>query len=253
VVLRRGSAVCPPPLTAVESLNPHRLALMIALGATGGLFFWADPLTFDQERRWQQVLGGDRAVPNLTFAFTTAAPFGNERLQGAAPILPADLRNKFYGTAPAGPELTCTVLSSPFIITKPWLVVPYAGYPVGDGNGLRLRIVNAQGEPAGTELGCHGPNLDGISFWAVDVHTFIGQPARLVLYDGRTDTQAWVAAAPPIPADSAAQATVLALRLQGEKHASLHVALGFIAALAYLGAVVFWLVRRKSAPAAPRQ
>ena len=244
--VRRGSPVRPPPLATAEDFRLNRLALATALGATGFLFCWTDPLTFDQEQRWQQVLGGTTALGKMSFAFATAAPFGNERLQGAAPIRPEVLRNKFYGTAPAGPALTCTVLSSSFILTKPWLVVPYAGYPVSDGNGLRLRLVDGLDQPVGPEIGCNGPNLDGIGFWAADVHAFIGRRARLVLSDGRTDTEAWVAVAPPIPADSASLATLLALRLQSEKHAGVHVALGIIAAVAYGCAFLSWLLARQS-------
>jgi hypothetical protein len=239
----RGSIVSPPPLAPAQDFWRNRLALVIAFAATGFLFIWADPLTFDQDKRWQEALGGADALENITCTFATPSPFGNERLQGAAPILPPVLRNRFYGTAPAGPELTCTVVSSAFVLPKPWLVVPYAGYPVGDGNGLRLRILDDRNQPV-TEIGCNGPNLDGIGFWPADTHAYVGRRAQLVLYDGRTDTQAWVAAAPPIPADSSGLALSLALRLQGEKHASLHLALGIIALIAYGCAFLVWLFRR---------
>ena len=244
-VLRRGSPVVVPPLVPAGGFRRNQFALAVAVVCTGFLFLWGDPFNFDADQRWQQVLGGPNAIPDLKFSFASAAPFGDERLQGAAPISPFVLRDKFYGTAPAGPELTCTVVSSPFVLAKPWLVVPYAGYPVGNGNGLRLRVVDDQDRTVGEEIACAGPNLPGIGFWAADVHEHLGQRARLVLYDGRTDTEAWVAAAAPVPSDSAGLATSLALRLEGEKHASLHLAFGIIAAFAYLCAAVLWWWRRR--------
>jgi hypothetical protein len=191
------------------------------------------------------LLGGDEAVANLTFEFFTPAPFGPERLQGAAPLLPVTLRNRFVGTAPEGPGFTGTVLGSPFVLHKPWLIVPYAGYPVANGNGLRLRIVDAQGLTVGNEIGCPGPNREGVGFWPVDVRRYLGRTVRLVLYDGRTETDAWVAAAPPIPSDSQELAVVLAQRLLDEDHADMHTSLGIISLVAFLSAGIIWWNRRK--------
>jgi hypothetical protein len=159
---------------------------------------------------------------------------------GAAPIRPEILRNYFYGTAPEGPDFTGTVVSSPFTITTPWLIVPYAGYPVGNGNGLRIRLLDGQGNPAGSEIGCDGPNLDGIAYWTVDVRAHQGRRACLVLYDGRTDTEAWVAASPPIPADRPELAAQLARGLQGETHFGMRVAMALVALVALTCAAVGW-------------
>jgi hypothetical protein len=244
VIRRRGSpAMPPPPMTITPDAWPARISLATGLACAVGLFIWTNPLVFNQGVRWRQMLGGEQALTGLTFHFTTPSPFGPERLQGAAPISPVELRNQFYGTAPAGPELTCTVLSSPFVLTKPWLVVPYAGYPVGDGNGLRLQILDDSGLTMVTEIGCHGPNIDGIGYWPVETRAYLGRKARLVLYDGRTETEAWVAAAPPIPADSAELATTLAQRLQSEKHAGLHASLAVIALVAFACWFVAWYDR----------
>ncbi|MES1167985.1 MAG: hypothetical protein ABUL61_02325, partial [Oleiharenicola lentus] len=210
------------------------------LASTALLFLWGSPLAFNQAIRWQQALGSDQAVAGLAFAFAGESPFGPERLQGAAPLRPAELRNQFYGTAPAGPDFTGTVVSSPFKLTQPWLVVPYAGYPTGDGNGLRLRIVDAQDRTVGDEIGCPGPNLDGITYWLVDVSAHAGRMARLVLYDGRSDTEAWVAVAPPVPTDNRELAVTLAQRLQGEMHGNLHTSLGIIALAAFACAGLAW-------------
>ncbi len=172
-------------------------------------------------------------------------PFGPERLQGAAPISPEILRNQFYGTAPDGPALTGTMLSSPFVLTKPWLIVPYAGYPTGNGNGLRIRLIDARDQQLGDEIGCPGPNVDGVSFWVVDVRAHVGERARLVLYDGRTDTEAWVAASPPIPADNPDLALTLAHGLQAESHVSVRIA---IAMIALVGLVCAFCRLAKPAP-----
>ena len=199
----------------VVQARRRRVAAIIGGTALATAFVLANPFAFDASKRWQHLLGGDQALKGLTFAFTTRSPFGPERLQGAAPIMPELLRNNFYGTAPEGPALTGTMVSSPFVLTKPWLIVPYAGYPVGHGNGLRVRLIDEHDRQVGEEIGCPGPNLEGVSFWAADVRTHVGQRARLVLYDGRTDTEAWVAASPPIPADSPDLAATLIRGLPG--------------------------------------
>lgn len=241
----RGSPALPlAPLPVAADAWPGRIALVIGLFSGAMLFSWGDPLTFNQEYRWRQLLGGDQAVTGLTFAFAGPSPFGSERLQGAAPIQPVPLRNQFYGTAPAGPGLTCAVISSPFLLKQAWLVVPYAGYPVGHGNGLRLRILAADGREVLEEIGCPGPNIDGIAYWTVDVRAHQGRQAQLVLYDGRTETEAWVAAAPPIPSDSAELAPMLTQRLQGENHAGMHTSLGIMALVSLGCALILWLRRR---------
>ncbi len=242
----RGSPADPlPVLTAISSPWPARLALATGLACTAGLFIWSNPLAFDKEYRARQLLGGDQALANFTFAFVDDSTFGPERLQGAAPLMPVALRNRFYGTAPAGPGFTGTALSSPFILHQSWLVVPYAGYPTSNGNGLRLRIVDERGAAIGDEIGCPGPNLEGIAFWSVDVRPYLNQRAQLVLYDGRTDTEAWVAVAPPIPTDTPELATQLTRRLHRETHGPLHATLGVIALVAWLSAILIWWNRRR--------
>lgn len=246
VICHGATAAAPlPPLVITSDRRLGRLALGAGLIAGALVFSWPDPLSFSPDYRWNQVLGGKQAIQNLTFEFAAPTPFGPERLQGAAPLRPPVLRNQFFGTAPAGPELTCTVLSSPFAITKPLLVVPYAGYPVGNGNGLRVRIVDEEGRKVGDEIGCPGPNLDGIGFWLVNLRAHLGRKARLVLYDGRTDTEAWVAAAPPIPTESAGLADTLARRLKQEQHANVHTGLAVVAVVALLGAIISWWYRRR--------
>lgn len=251
VLMARHGTTLQPLLPLADGKDPWRLRFAggVALLSIAFASTWADPLAFNSERRWQRLLGGDQAIKNLTFDFVYPAEFGPERLQGAAPIHPEMLRNQFYGTAPQGPGYTGTVISSPFPLTSPWLVVPYAGYPVGDGNGLRIRLLDAQGRDTPHEIGCHGPNIDGIGYWSVDVREYQGRQARLVLYDGRTETMGWVAAAPPIPTDDTSLAVKLEQGLRNEKHAGLHLSLMVIAAVALLCTAICWGQRRRPQPA----
>ena len=248
LVFRREIAFSSLPLLpAITDRWPGRLALGLGLACAAGLFLWSNPLVFDRDFRWRQLLGGDDALTSVTYEFTTPSPFGNERLQGAAPISPIELRNRFHGTAPAGPDWTGTVLGSAFTLTKPWLVVPIAGYPTGDGNGLRLRLLNAKDVWSGEEIGCQGPNQDGISYWQIDVSALQGRRVRLVLYDGRTDRQGWIAVAAPIPTDKPDLANDLAQRLHRETHGRLHSSLAVIAFVSFLCAFVSWRSRRNPA------
>jgi hypothetical protein len=175
----------PEPL--VPRPDPWRWRIPAIVGglATALSLAWSNPVWMDAAQRWRRSLGGNEAVQDIRFSFAGPSEFGHERLQGAAPISPVPLRDQFYGTAPAGPELMTVVVSSRFPLTQPWLVVPYAGYPTGNGNGLRLRIVDAQGNQVGDEIGCPGPGGPGVLFWTIDVRAHAGRQAMLILYDGR--------------------------------------------------------------------
>lgn len=224
--------------------DPWRYRVIGGLGGVAlvSTAMWANPFGFDSSARWRQWLGGDQALQGLSFKTHTASPFASERLQGAAPLRPEELRNQFFGTAPEGPAFTGTVLSSPFTITRSWMIVPYAGYPVGHGNGLRIRLLDESGNQQGEELGCPGPNREGIGYWPVDVRPFIGRKACLVLYDGRTDTEAWVAASAPIPSDAPDLAITLARGLESESHSSIR---GSALAIAVAGLLGAWIYRRR--------
>ena len=213
-------------LTPEPCLSP--LLSLVGLISFAMLFQWAEPFTFVQSVRWRHLILPKESVGPLDYTFATPAPFTAERLKGGAPLSPPELRDLFCGTAPEGPALTGTILSSRFTITTPWLVVPCAGYPVGNGNGLRIRIEDAEGRTL-TEVAYPGPNPPEISFWTADVRQYAGKSARLVLYDGRTDTEAWVAAAPPIATSDPALANRLSDRLKLERLAQAHLSLGWIA------------------------
>jgi hypothetical protein len=232
--LRARETAAPLPAPARGSVPGFRpLVAGLGLGAFALLFCWPDPFTFRQTTRWQQSILPRGTVGPLAYAFEGDAPLPVERLAGAAPLSPAELRDLFCGTAPEGPGLTGTVLSSPFRISAGWLVVPHAGFPIGNGNGLRIRIYPDDARTF-VEVACEGPNPSDIAFWTADVRKYAGRTARLVLYDGRTDTEAWVAAAPPIATDDPTLATRLAARLKLEQIAAAHQSLGFITLVALM-------------------
>ena len=209
------------------------------------LFAWANPFAFNQGKRWQQTLGGAAALQEVTFAIQGLPTYDSKRLQGAAPITPVVLRNRFFGSAPDGPGFTGTIISSTFRITNPWLVVPFAGYPIGYGNGLRIRILDRAGQATDIEIGCPGPNLTGIDYWQVDLREYQGRDARVVLYDGRSETEAWVAAASPIPTADPSLAQKLQKHLNADEHIGFQSTLGIIAFIAALCAIISWLGQRR--------
>lgn len=226
-------------------------ALATALLATGLLFYWPDPFTFDPSARWRQLLLPPGNVAPLDVQITAGSQvYEPDRLIGAALIDPPELRALFTGTHPEGTALTCTAVGRAFPVYAPWLVVPHAGWPVANGNGLRLRIEEADGKFI-TEVECMGPNPQGIGFWTADVRDYAGKMARLVLYDGRTGTEAWVAAAPPIATQDAALATALSRRMQREQLRPLHTSLGVLALISILGGCLAWWGNRRDPKSEP--
>lgn len=239
VIRYRGNGVL--SLCSLSVAPAHwllRLAVITSAISFAGVVFWSHPIFNNRDARWRQLLGGSDAIQGMTFHFSDKTGFPDDRIQGAAPVRPIELRNRLYGTAPAGPALTCTVFSSPFTVTKDWLVIPYAGYPVGVGNGLRVQVLSPDRSRVEREIECLPPNLDRLGFCAVDLKPVRGRSVRLVLYDGRVDTEAWVAAAPPIPCDSPELSTSLAKQVEFEQHSSLPVSFFVIGLLALSGVFV---------------
>ena len=197
-----GRNTAPVPPFAFAS-DPWRAPVLFLLAlASGGLvFLWPKPLEFSAAKRWQALLAPPGTVAGLTFHVTTETTYPKDNLAGGAALWPDDFRNFFYGTLIGGADFTGIAQSSRFPITTPWLIIPFAGYPVSAGNGLRVSIEDADGQRL-EEIGCPGPNPADIDFWAVDVRAFSGRFARVMLYDGRKETESWVAAAPPQPAGS---------------------------------------------------
>ena len=223
----------------------------IAVVAFALLFCWPDPFTFSPAERWRLTLSPASNVGPLNVKIITgSADFPSDRLLGSAPLSPQAVRNIFTGTSPDGPGLTCTAWSKPFPIESPCFVIPYAGWPVAHGNGLRLRIEGTDGKFI-TEVECFGPNSSEIEFWTADVRSHIGKQARLVLYDGRTESEAWVAAAPPIPTQDTKLGPALHLRLKMEAIAGLHTSLGIIVLVAVGFTGLFSLQRLRTKIASP--
>ncbi|HVU16314.1 MAG TPA: hypothetical protein VHD32_05295 [Candidatus Didemnitutus sp.] len=219
------------------------------VGLTGAIalllmFTWPSPLTFDPIARWRQLILPPGVTQFYSFEFVGPAEFPNGRLVGAARILPEDLRNAFFGTAPAGPELTATVRSTSFPINSPWLVVPVAGFPASTGNALRLEIDPTPGG-ASALIAYDGGNPADIGFWPIDVRVYRGRSARVVMVDGRAADEGWLATAPPIATDDSALAARLSRRLRYDRQAGTHATLGFIAlaCLGWCSLVIFRFVR----------
>ena len=195
--LSRGNAAA--GADALEQVRDPWLAPVlgaVALGSAALLFLWPHPLEFSAERRWLALLEPPGTVSNFSFHITTDTKLPKDNLVGGADLWPIEFRNHFFGTEIDGPGFVGIAESTPFTIHSPWLVIPFAGFPVSPGNGLRLRVEDAHGTLL-DEIACLGPNPTDIDFWAVDVQAYPGCIARVIFYDGRDDAQGWVAAAPP--------------------------------------------------------
>ena len=195
---RVPDAPLPPPAWGLAG----SAAGLLALGAGALLFLWPRPFEFRLERRWAPFLRPPGTLTGMSFHIVTDTTYPRDNLEGGAALWPEKFRNIFSGTHIDGPAFTGAAEGTPFRLDSPWYVVPYAGYPLSPGNGLRLRIANAMGDTL-EELQCPGPNPGpgpaDIGFWAIDARPYAGRTARLVLYDGRTDAEGWVAVAPPQP------------------------------------------------------
>lgn len=213
---------------------------------TGGAFLlWPRPLAWSQAERWESLLVPPGALTDLTYTFATATDYPPSRLEGAARLHPESLRNLFFGTHLDGPGFTGTARSASFKLDAPWLVVPFAGYPASAGNSLALVIEGSLGLPAAT-LRCDRANPRDLAFWAVDVGAYRGRTAHLVLEDGRTDDEGWLAVAPPRPAADGREAARREDAWDAERTIAARgtLALGFLVSLAGLGAALLSARRR---------
>jgi hypothetical protein len=251
---KNGEQRCPGnnlPLPAAGATAAVLAVLALASGSL--LFLWPEPLEFRVDRRWARFLTPTGTVPDMSFRITSDSPYPKDRLAGGAALWPEDFRNTFFGTHIDGPAFTGTAQSSPFPLSAPWFIIPYAGYPVSAGNALRFRIEDAVGTKL-DEFTCPGPNPGpgptDIGFWEIDVRKYAGKIGRLILQDQRTDAEGWVAAAPPHPVEDgpkvaathrrswAAEGTLSGLRsLQ-----IISVALGLLAACS---AISLWSHQRR--------
>jgi hypothetical protein len=210
------------------------------------------PLEFRGEKRWGRLIAPPGALTDLKFKITTPTTYQVDNLTGGAALWPEDFRNTFYGTHIDGPAFKGRAQSSLFPLNAPWLVMPFAGFPASDRNSLRLQIEDRAGQPL-AEIHCLEPNPADIDFWSADVRPYLGQQARLVIYDGRDDAEGWVAVAGPIPAKDGNQAIRLRHDWAVERTIIGHNSLGVIfLTLLGLTGLLAWPGRRRAvdAPAA---
>jgi hypothetical protein len=237
----------PAPVLALTR-DPWRGPLLGAIAVVAGslVFLWPKPFEFSAEKRWLALLAPPGTIEGLTFHITTETTFPKDNLTGGANLAPSDFRNLFYGTHIDGPSFIGVAQSSLFPIRSRWLIIPFAGFPVSEGNALRLRIEDAAGGTL-AELTCPGPNpqLGQIDFWAADVHDYPGRSARLVFYDGRNDAEGWVAAASPQPAQGPERAATFRRDRASEPTRFGQASLGLIALTALLLGIAF-TSRRKA-------
>lgn len=239
---------CESPLPAFtfqpEPLLPW-LAVPVTAAAGAAVFLWPDPLILDLGQRWQRFFHPPGSIGSLQLSLTQSSrPLPGDHLFGAAPLSPLDVRFQFSGTNPGGNEFTCTARSQSFTVTADWAIVPFSGFPVAHGNGLRLLLEEPDGAVI-AEVACPGPGTTDILFWTADLRAYRGKQARLVLYDGRVDSDAWVAAAPPILTDDPALGAQMADALPMERMAPAHAACARLALAALLLLAGWFALRRK--------
>lgn len=237
--------VLPAPLVAGPVFRWQSLLLAaIALGAGGLLFLWPKPLEFSFANRLKPLLTPPGTVTDLSFRIITATNYPKDNLTGGASLWPEDFRNQFYGTHIDGPAFTGTAESSVFPLNSPWLVLPLAGFPASSGNALRVQIENGAGAALAT-FDYSGPNPAVIGFWAIDVRTYQGKSARIILTDGRNDNEGWVATGPPQPANRPEAAQDHARAWSYERTRSGHDSLAVLAGMALFLSVLTAIQTRK--------
>jgi hypothetical protein len=209
----------------------------LSIGAVTLVFLWPMPLEFNTHKRWEKMLIPAGYIGPLSFLITTPTTYVVDNLTGGASLWPEDFRNTFYGTHIDGPSFTGSAKSSPFTLESPWLVIPIAGFPQSAGNSIGLRIEGTDSQVI-NEIGCQEPNPTSIGFWQVDVQSHIGQQARIVFNDGRTDHEGWIAAASPQPTVDKDLAANLNTAWAMEETSSAHLSLGFISALLIFSTMV---------------
>ena len=196
-----------PALIWVAHPVQSRLLFLLAAVAAGLVLLWPRPLEFSAEKRRRELLAPASAVKDLSFRITSGPSPASGSVNGGAALWPDALRAHFCGTLIGSAGFTGTVESSTFGLTSPWLIIPFAGFPVSAGNGLYLRIEDASGNTL-KEFVFTGTNPAELDFWTLDVREFKGLSARVVLYDGRADTESWVAVAAPQRTSDPEQAAV---------------------------------------------
>jgi len=231
-----------PGLHTARSLGMSTLALFVA--STGVCLAWENPWAFSRSERLRvSYLPASAGVSFSDLEFHRGD--GNEHAlvstTGAVETQPDDQREYWYGTRlPTAVDFRGILKSRAITVRARYLIVPFAGYPCADGNGLRWRIVN----PMTNEekwISYVGPNPGvGWDMWTVDVSEYKGLDASLYLFDGREDAVGWVGVARPAQTDDAGFAAQWRPRLRMLRAEGAHRALaGFAAAMGMLCLATF--------------
>lgn len=224
--------------------SPAGPLILVTATSAAALLLWPRPTAWNQEERWAQLLFPATPLREVAMHFDSSTTYPDDRLWGAAALSPESLRNMFRGTHVDGPGFTGRVVSDPFRLESPWLVVPFAGYPIAPGNGLALVI---EGGPLGllsTRLLCPIPVRRDLGFWVLDVSASQGKSARLELIDARTGEEGWLAVAPPQAFPDRKSAERLGAAWNAERTLAARRTLAALAVVGLLGLVGTALRRR---------
>lgn len=232
----RAGIVSPLPLTGDFAL-PGLLALPGVIAAIL-LSMWGQPSEENLDFRWRNILSPRSAESTLKFEFTSPAPLSADRIVGAADLSPVYIRNFFHGTRLNGPAFTGTLTSKRFKPDSRWLVIPVAGFPSAPGNRLEVQIENDAGDVLGLIVFKGANPAARVNFWQVDLAEHANQYARIRLVDGRTDTDSWLAVAPPIRTGDATRAFSLQRKMDWAPYIGPLQALRWIVKLSLAGFLV---------------
>lgn len=186
-----------PLMPLARGGSPAGPLAILSLTAAAALLLWPRPAAWNQEERWGKLLFPATPLRDVAMRFDGTTAYPDDRLWGAAALTPESLRNMFRGTHVDGPGFTGRVVGDAFRLESPWLVVPFAGYPIAPGNGLALVIEDGTPGREPTRLSCAIPVRRDLGFWVIDVGAYRGKSARLEIVDGRTGEEGWLAVAPP--------------------------------------------------------
>lgn len=220
---------------------------LLGAGALGAFLLWPRPFAWDAIERRDALVYPATPLRELRYEFVTETSYPVDRLDGAANLSPESLRNLFVGTHLDGPDFTGTVRSQPFTLNSSWLVIPVAGFPAAPDNSLTLVVEAGPLGAAAAAVRCDLPAPRDVGFWAIEVGAWRGRAARLVLRDGRTTDQGWIAVAPPQPVESSAAAARRAAAWEAERSVAVRPTLLAALAVALIGVAAGLMSARRRA------
>ncbi len=236
--LRPRSAVLPDVAWQADPVRAPLLAAL-AVASFAGLFLWQHPLLFGEVARKTKILQASGTIAPLRYEFIGSSAFSPDRIVGAADVTPGDVRNLFHGPVDLG-----RVRSNSFHLITPRLIVPFAGHPTAPGMALQVVVEDGKGSTVHV-YACADAAVADVNFWELDVSGNQKRSAYLMLADGSSEPNGWIAAAPPQYAWNPGQGAVRTQAWAGETHASAHATLGLVGALSLLGWVGLELARRR--------